>query len=207
MTSNLRSSLILGVGVLAAAAFALPAGVTVTTLTATPAFANASPQPAPRTVKKKTKAKKKKVKKRRKKRRQRRSEVDDPKNLQAAGTSQFPELKLANIQIQAGNYRSAITTLNALNRPKDANVLNLLGYSHRKLGLIDVGMRYYLAALENNPEHRGVHEYLGEAYLQKDDLGKAKVMLKKLGQICGRSCNEYKELAGAISEYQKNSSL
>ena len=86
-------------------------------------------------------------------------------------------------------------------------MLNLLGYSHRKLGLIDVGMRYYKAAIENNPQHRGVHEYLGEAYLQKDDLGKAETMLQKLGKICGVGCKEYKALEVAIADYKNQREL
>ncbi len=73
----------------------------------------------------------------------------DPNLFTLRNPSEVPELTLANAQIKAGNYRTAITTLNALDRPNDANVLNLLGYSHCKLGLIDVGIRYYLAALEN----------------------------------------------------------
>lgn len=118
-----------------------------------------------------------------------------------------PDLTLASAQIKAGHYRAAIITLNRLRRPDDANVLNLLGYSHRKLGLVDVGMRYYLAALERNPEHKGVHEYLGEAYLQKNDLAKAQVMLLKLGRICGTQCEPYRELSAAIADYKAKHSL
>ena len=105
--------------------------------------------------------------------------------------------------IEAGDYNGAIATLNRLNRPDDANVLNMLGYAHRKLGLIEIGIRYYLAALENNPRHKGVHEYLGEAYLQMDDLAKAQVLLRKLGSFCGKGCQEYQELSLAIAEYRK----
>ena len=130
------------------------------------------------------------------------------KNLQAPyNPSKRPDLRLANSQIKAGQYRAAIITLNRLSRPDDANVLNLLGYSHRKLGLVDVGMRYYLAALERNPEHKGVHEYLGEAYLQKDDLAKAEVMLKKLGKLCGTDCKPYQGLSAAIADYKQKHAL
>ena len=118
-----------------------------------------------------------------------------------------PDLTLANAQIKAGDYRAAIVTLNGLHRLDDANVLNLLGFSHRKLGLVDVGMRYYFAALERAPNHTGVHEYLGEAYLQKDDLAKAEIILKKIDNLCGTGCKAYRELAKHIDAYKLKHSL
>jgi len=121
--------------------------------------------------------------------------------------SSIPDLVPARALIEEDDYHGAIAQLNALNRPDDANVLNMLGFSHRKLGLIDAGIAYYLRALENNPRHKGVHEYLGEAYLQKDDIGKARVLLRKLGLICGTSCNEYSELASAIAQYEERHKL
>lgn len=109
----------------------------------------------------------------------------------------------ARILIENGDYGAAIDALKALGRPDDADVLNLLGYSHRKLGLVDVGIGYYLKALARNPEHRGVHEYLGEAYLQKDELGKARVLLDKLEVLCGGTgCEEYEELHEAVVAYE-----
>ncbi len=116
-------------------------------------------------------------------------------------------LTQARTSIAAGDYRQAIVELAALNRPDDANVLNLLGYSHRKLGLVDVGISYYLRALENNPQHSGVHEYLGEAYVQKNEVDKARVLLKNLASICGTDCLEYKELASTIAKYEARQNL
>jgi len=172
------------------------------------AFAVSSPEPAPPKPAKKDKKKKSQQKKNKK----------QPTKKQNFGAQQsgfwpdgadgkFPELVPIQAMLEAGDYSGAIVQLNGLNRPDDANVLNMLGYAHRKLGLIEVGIRYYLAALENNPRHKGVHEYLAEAYLQKDDLKKAEILLKKLGQICGVDCREYKELAEAIAEYKSAHSL
>jgi tetratricopeptide (TPR) repeat protein len=117
------------------------------------------------------------------------------------------DLAPARVMIELEDFRGAIRQLELLNRPDDANVLNMLGFSHRKLGLIDVGIAFYLRALENNPRHKGVHEYLGEAYLQKDDVGKARVLLGKLALICGTSCKEYKELADAVREFERRHTL
>jgi tetratricopeptide (TPR) repeat protein len=117
------------------------------------------------------------------------------------------DLAPARAMIELEDFRGATRQLELLNRPDDANVLNMLGFSHRKLGLIDVGIAFYLRALENNPRHKGVHEYLGEAYLQKDDVGKARVLLGKLALICGTSCKEYKELADAVREFERRHTL
>ncbi|NNF76598.1 MAG: hypothetical protein HKN05_01085 [Rhizobiales bacterium] len=194
-----------------AVALAFTTGAPVTQLGTAPAHAANSdepaPSPAPAPSSSDTNQNKKKLKAKKKKKKKFKDDNDTSSldhNLQAPAR---PDLSLANAQIKSGQYRAAIITLNRLSRPEDANVLNLLGYSHRKLGLVDVGMRYYLAALERNPEHKGVHEYLGEAYLQKDDLAKAEIMLKKLGKICGTGCEPYRELSAAIADYKTKHAL
>ncbi|MCP5082728.1 MAG: hypothetical protein GY948_13655 [Alphaproteobacteria bacterium] len=196
-----------------AIALAFTAGAPVASFVTGPAHAANTDEPAPAPVpapapsSSDTNQPTKKLKAKKKKKKKFKDDNDTSSldhNLQAPSR---PDLTLANSQIKAGQYRAAIITLNRLSRPEDANVLNLLGYSHRKLGLVDVGMRYYLAALERNPEHKGVHEYLGEAYLQKDDLEKAEIMLKKLGKICGTGCEPYRELAAAIADYKTKHAL
>ena len=193
-----------------AIALVLTAGASVTQIGAPQALANLSNEPAPAPATTTTK-KKKKIKAKKKKKRKFKDDSDSSsleQDLQPSyAPARRPDLTLANAQIKAGEYRAAIITLNRMERPGDANVLNLLGFSHRKLGLVDVGMRYYLAALERNPQHQGVHEYLGEAYLQKDDLAKAQIMLKKLGQMCGTDCKHYQDLAAAIADYKNKHSL
>lgn len=197
-----------------AVALTFTAGASVTPLGVTPAHAAVSeePTPTPAPIPSSTDTNKKK-KKKAKPKKKKKSDDDlgtgslDKSLQQPYNPSKTPDLTLANAQIKSGAYRAAIITLNRLHRPDDANVLNLLGYSHRKLGLVDVGMRYYLAALERNPEHKGVHEYLGEAYLQKDDLAKAEMMLNKLGKICGTDCEPYKQLSEAIAEYKTKHAL
>ena len=119
-------------------------------------------------------------------------------------TTSLPGYTQAQDFIKAEKYEEAITALNALNLPADADVLNLLGYSHRKLGKVDEGITYYLAALKIDPKHKGVHEYLGEAYLVKSDLASAEKMLVDLKDICGFwGCDEAKELTEAIEVYKK----
>jgi Flp pilus assembly protein TadD len=121
-----------------------------------------------------------------------------------AKTTSLPGYVEAQALIKAEKYDEAIAALNGLNLPNDADVLNLLGYSHRKIGKIDEGIAYYLAALKVDPKHKGVHEYLGEAYLMKSDLANAEKLLAELKEICGFwGCDEANELTEAIEAYKK----
>lgn len=46
-----------------------------------------------------------------------------------------------------------------------------------------------------NPSHLSAREYLGEAHLQAGQPDKAREQLKELERLCGRSCDEYRDLA------------
>ncbi len=81
-------------------------------------------------------------------------------------------------------------------------VLNLVGYNTRKLGDIDKGLDYYHRALQLDPNYLLAREYLGEGYLQKGDLAKAKEQLAEIGARCsGGDCHEYGKLERAIIAY------
>ena len=86
-------------------------------------------------------------------------------------------------------------------RIKDRNtpqVLNLIGYSTRKLGDIDKGIDYYRQALAVDPDYTKARQYLGEAYLLKNDVGKAKEQLDEIADRCGGPCEDYELLVAAI---------
>ena len=50
-------------------------------------------------------------------------------------------------------------------KPNDADTLNYLGFTTRKLGDFENGEKYYLQGLAINPNHKGINEYLGELYV------------------------------------------
>jgi tetratricopeptide (TPR) repeat protein len=77
-----------------------------------------------------------------------------------------------------------------------------MGYSHRKLGDHQKAIDFYKQALTVNPDHRGANEYLGEAYLEINDLPKAEERLAHLINVCGQSCKETRELADAVAAYK-----
>ena len=83
---------------------------------------------------------------------------------------------------------------------KKADVYNLLGFSYRKHSEpnLDKAFDAYQTALEANPEHLGVHEYLGELYITLGKMNKANEMLSKLKALAGTNSMEYRKLKSAI---------
>lgn len=99
-------------------------------------------------------------------------------------------------------YEDAITYLLRADKeePNNADINNLLGFSHRKLGQYNKANHYYQKALRIDPKHRGALEYLGELYLETNQLSKAKQQLARLDEVCLLSCDEYKKLKRAIED-------
>jgi tetratricopeptide (TPR) repeat protein len=80
-------------------------------------------------------------------------------------------------------------------------VLNMVGYATRKLGDVDKDLDCYQRALALDPNYLWAREYLGEGYLQKGDVAKAKEQLMEIANRCAGSCEEYGKLEQAIVTY------
>ena len=80
-------------------------------------------------------------------------------------------------------------------KPLQADTLNYLGFTTRKLGDFENGEKYYLLGLEIDPTHVGINEYLGELYVatQRIDLAN-----KRLDVLKNCNCEEYQELKEII---------
>ena len=91
------------------------------------------------------------------------------------------------------SYKKAQKLLLQSNKkfPNKADTLNYLGFTTRKLGDFENGEKYYLQGLAINPYHIGINEYLGELYVQTNQIDKANERLAVL-KNCG--CEEFKEL-------------
>lgn len=120
-----------------------------------------------------------------------------PKTQLAAGEQYFNAVGLIN----QARYDEAITELKtmALYIGPHPDVMNYLGYSHRKLGMFARAESYYLTALAVDPNHRGANEYLGELYIEMGQMDKARAQLAKLQNICSFGCIEETELSGWIT--------
>ena len=106
--------------------------------------------------------------------------------------------------IKSGNYEDAIKILNSADQQDSADWNNLMGYSLRSKNSPDLvaSESFYLAALKIEPAHRGALEYYGELLLMKNDMVSAEQMLKRLDKACFFSCEEYRDLKQAISNYK-----
>ena len=132
----------------------------------------------------------------------------------AAGSSSTPaatgsatadgEYKMAQAAIAQNDYSTAMTHLqNVLAAtPDNADALNLMGFSDRKMGKMDESLEYYNKALALNPNHLGANEYLGELYLDMKDVKKAQERLEVLKNACGGTCAEYTELKEKIDQFK-----
>ena len=119
--------------------------------------------------------------------------------------------RLAPMQklIDAEKYEMAISELEKalVKSPDDADLLNLLAYSQRKLMRFDEALVNYQKALAIKPKHLGANEYLGELYLQLGQLDDALERLQVLDDACFFGCEEFDELEKEIEIYRsKNAS-
>ena len=102
---------------------------------------------------------------------------------------------------QQAHYAEALKLFFRIKNREQARVLGSIGYSTRKLGDVDKGIGYYHQALAIDPGYTKVREYLGEAYLQKGDVVKAKEQLTEIADRCGGPCDDYELLVKAIAAH------
>ena len=133
-----------------------------------------------------------------------------------AGTDETPaapaaasDLDEGRAAVKARQWAKAIGHLDrALARDRNnADIHNLLGFSHRNNGSHVKGMEHYNIALKLNPNHRGANEYIGIAYLIQRDKAKAAEHLARLEKICGKTCDEYKSLEKSIHTFTQTGTV
>ena len=81
-------------------------------------------------------------------------------------------------------------------KPLQADTLNYLGFTTRKLGDFEGGEKYYLQGLAINPTHIGINEYLGELYVS---TGRHNLAVERLEILKGCNCKEYEQLKAIIA--------
>ena len=101
------------------------------------------------------------------------------------------------------NYTKAQKLLLKSNdkKPLQADTLNYLGFTTRKLGDFEGGEEFYLQGLQIEPNHNGINEYLGELYVTTNRMDMAKERLEVL-KTC--NCEEYDELKEIIERTKKS---
>ena len=81
-------------------------------------------------------------------------------------------------------------------KPLQADTLNYLGFTTRKLGDFENGEKYYLQGLAIDPKHIGINEYLGELYVATN---RHNLAVERLEVLSGCSCKEYEDLKAIIA--------
>lgn len=115
-----------------------------------------------------------------------------------------PEYRDANRLIAAKDYAAAIPFLTTLNGkvPNNPEVLNLLGFTHRKIKDYPKAKIFYDASLAQDPYYRPALEYQGMWYIETGNMPAAEANLAKLRQICA-ACEETKDLEEAMAAAKK----
>jgi len=74
---------------------------------------------------------------------------------------------------------------------KNPDILNYMGFTTRKVGNFEQAEKFYLQGLKIKPNHNGINEYLGELYVQTNQIDKAN---ERLAVLKNCNCEEYNEL-------------
>jgi len=128
----------------------------------------------------------------------------------AAETETMPVANAGNREYAAGkqaverkDWAAAVASFSKVVTadPNSADGYNMLGFSLRWMGKMDDAFAAYDRALSINPKHRGALEYSGIAYLKAGEPAKANEQLARLENLAGKSSEEYRDLAKAITEY------
>jgi Flp pilus assembly protein TadD len=130
-----------------------------------------------------------------------RADLPEPKEK-----TENPNIVAGRKAIDAKDYKAAVGHLAKAvqEEPKNADAHSMLGYSYRKAGTFDKSMDHYQTALKLDANHRSAHEYLGELFLDLNQLHNAEKQLAALKKACPffGSCEEYDDLKKAIDAYK-----
>ncbi len=80
---------------------------------------------------------------------------------------------------------------------KNPDILNYMGFTTRKGGNFNQAEKFYLEGLKIKPNHNGINEYLGELYVQTNQIDKAN---ERLAVLKNCNCEEYSELKEVIEK-------
>lgn len=122
----------------------------------------------------------------------------------SAANSDYQDAQSA---MDRADYKAAADLLEKVlsRQPDNADALNLMGFSERKLGETSIALAHYKKALDLQPDHIGANGHLGELYLELKQLDMAEQRLAVLHQVCG-NCEAYSELKAKIEEFRANPS-
>ncbi|MDA9767254.1 hypothetical protein OAD73_00490 [Candidatus Pelagibacter sp.] len=128
------------------------------------------------------------------------SDYTKAKNLVKAAKKYEKKGKIEKAQKRYAKAQKLLLKSNK-KKPLQADTLNYLGFTTRKLGDYEGGEKFYLQGLQIEPNHNGINEYLGELYVTTNRMDMAKERLEVL-KTC--NCEEYEELKEIIDGTKKS---
>ena len=113
-----------------------------------------------------------------------------------SGGSDSGPLVAIEKKIEAGAYEEALVDLavHVRRNPASAAAFHWIGYANRKLGRLEKAEKAYARARQLDPDHRNVHEYMGELFLTLRDIDRVERQLAALDRICRFGREEFDEL-------------
>jgi tetratricopeptide (TPR) repeat protein len=128
------------------------------------------------------------------------SDYTKAKNLVKAAKKYEKKGKIEKAQKRYAKAQKLLLKSNK-KKPLQADTLNYLGFTTRKLGDYEKGEEFYLQGLQIEPNHNGINEYLGELYVATNRMDMAKERLEVL-KTC--NCEEFDELKEIIEGTKKS---
>ena len=128
------------------------------------------------------------------------SDYTKAKNLINAAKKYEKKGKIDKAQERYAKAQKLLLKSNEI-KPLQADTLNYLGFTTRKLGDYEKSEKFYLLGLQVEPNHNGINEYLGELYVATNRMDMAKERLEVL-KTC--NCEEFNELKEIIEGTKKS---
>ena len=128
------------------------------------------------------------------------SDYTKAKNLVKAAKKYEKKGKIEKAQKRYAKAQKLLLKSNK-KKPLQADTLNYLGFTTRKLGDFEKGEEFYLQGLQIEPNHNGINEYLGELYMFTNRMDLAK---ERLNVLKSCNCKEYNQLKEIIEGTKKS---
>ena len=128
------------------------------------------------------------------------SDYTKAKNLIKAAKKYEKKGKIEKAQKRYAKAQKLLLKSNK-KKPLQADTLNYLGFTTRKLGDYEKGEEFYLQGLQVEPDHNGINEYLGELYIATNRMDLAK---ERLNVLKSCNCKEYNQLKEIIEGTKKS---
>ena len=105
----------------------------------------------------------------------------------------------------AGRPDDALRVLHSMSEGRTDRVLTYLGFANRKAGRLEQGLSYYAEALIRNPDNIQARSYLGQAYVEMNELVLASAELDQIRLRGGAGSWAEATLAKAVATGQTTS--